>query len=135
MVCIYCGGDTKVINSRLQKRNNQVWRRRQCLVCQSVFTTHEQIEYSSALSVAKNEGNQPFLPGLLLNELYQALAHRKDVYTASEEVLGTIVRNLIKLQGSPLFKPSDITEVTSGVLKRFDRRAYLRHLADHPSLQ
>jgi len=135
MICIYCGGDTKVINSRLQKRNNQVWRRRQCLVCQSVFTTHEQIEYSSALSVEGPDGTQPFLPGLLLNELYQALAHRKDVYTASEEVLAIVIRNLLKLPSSPLFKPSDITGVTSGVLKRFDRRAYLRHLVDHPSLQ
>jgi len=128
MVCIYCGGDTKVINSRLQKRNNQVWRRRQCLVCKSVFTTHEQIEYSSALSVETSGVPRPFMPGLLLNELYHVLGHRKDVYTASEEIFGTVVRSLIRLPGSPLFTTSDITEATSGALKRFDRRAYLRYL-------
>jgi len=134
MVCIYCDSDTKVINSRLQKRSNQVWRRRQCLVCSSVFTTHEQIEYSSALSVSNNGGVEPFSPGLLRQELYQALSHRKDAYAASEELLGTVIRNLLKLPDSPLFSPSDVTSSVSKVLKRFDRRAYLRYQADHPSL-
>ena len=135
MVCLYCGGETKVTNSRLQKRNNQVWRRRECLVCHAIFTTHESVELESALSVDKNGQNQPFLPDLLLKELMLALSHRKDVYTASREVLGTIIRKLLTLPQKPLYKPADISKITSGVLKRFDRRAYLRYLADHPSLQ
>lgn len=135
MVCLYCAGDTKVTNSRLQKRNNQVWRRRQCLTCGAVFTTHEQIELQSALSVSKNGSTEPFEPRLLLNELVSALSHRKDVYTASEELLATIVRKLLTLPQKPLFVPADISKTTAGVLKRFDNRAYLRYLADHLSLQ
>src|SRR6478735_635549 len=110
MVCVYCGGDTKVTNSRLQRRNNQVWRRRQCLACQSVFTTHEQIELESALSVEHDGQTQAFLPDLLLNELMMALKHRKDVYTASREVMGTIVRKLLALPQKPLYKPADISK-------------------------
>jgi hypothetical protein len=64
-----------------------------------------------------------------------ALSHRNDVYTASREVLGTVVQKLLALPQKPLFGPADISKTTSEVLKRFDRRAYLRHLADHPSLQ
>jgi transcriptional repressor NrdR len=135
MVCIYCGGETKVTNSRLQRRNNQVWRRRQCQTCQSVFTTHESVELESSLSVIKHGANTPFLSDLLLKELMSALSHRKDVYTASREVLGTIVRKLLTLPQKPSFHPTDISKITLGVLKRFDRRAYLRYLADHPSLQ
>lgn len=135
MVCIYCGGETKVANSRLQKRNNQVWRRRQCLACGAVFTTHEQIELQSTLSVSRSGATEPFKPGLLLNELVNTLSHRKDVYTASEELLGLIVRNLLTLPQKPLFTPADISKTTAKVLKRFDNRAYLRYLADHPSLQ
>lgn len=135
MVCIYCGGKTKVTNSRSQIRNNQVWRRRECLACHAVFTTHEAVELESALSVEQNGQNKPFLPDSLLKELMLALKHRKDVYTASREVLGTIVRKLLVLPRSPLFKPADISRVTADVLKRFDKRAYLRYLADHPSLQ
>ena len=74
----------------------------------------------------------PFLPDLLLKELMMAMRHRKDVYTASREVLATIVRRLLRLPGKPVFRAPDITRVTTEVLKRFDRRAYLRYSADHP---
>jgi transcriptional repressor NrdR len=135
MVCVYCGGETKVTNSRLQRRNNQVWRRRECLACQSVFTTHETVELESALSVEVNGQHTPFLPDLLLKELMMALKDRKDVYTASREVMGTITRQLLALPQKPLYKPSDISKVTAEVLKRFDKQAHLRYLADHPSVQ
>lgn len=135
MVCVYCGSETKVINSRHQIRNNQVWRRRQCLACQAVFTTHEAVELESALSVEKNGQLKPFLPDLLLKELMLALKDRKDVYTGSREVLGTVVRRLLALPQAPVFSAKDISSVTSGVLKRFDKRSYLRYQADHPSVQ
>lgn len=135
MVCLYCNGETKVVNSRLQRRNNQIWRRRQCLSCQSVFTTHEAVELESTLSVSSDGTVKSFLPALLMNDLSEALKHRKDAYTASGELFGTIVRKLLALPQKPQYSPTDISKVTSEVLKRFDHRAYLRYLADHPSLQ
>jgi transcriptional regulator NrdR family protein len=105
------------------------------LQCQSVITTHERVEYESALSVISSGANTAFMPDLILNELMIAMQHRKDVYTASREVLGTIVRKLLTLPQKPVFAPKDISKVTAGVLKRFDRRAYLRYLAEHTSLQ
>jgi transcriptional repressor NrdR len=135
MVCVYCGGKTKVTNSRLQRRNNRVWRRRQCLVCHSILTTHEAVELESALSVEQNGQTTAFLPDLLLKELMMALKDRQDVYTASGEVLGTVVRKLLTLPQKPLFTPADISKATAEVLKRFDKRAYLRYVADHSSLQ
>jgi hypothetical protein len=104
MVCIYCGGETKVTNSRRQKRNNQVWRRRQCLACQSVFTTHESVELESALSVNKGGRLRPFLPDLLLQDLMLSLRDRQDAYTASREVMGTIVRTLLSLPQKPVLR-------------------------------
>jgi len=105
------------------------------LVCQSVFTTHEAIELQSALSVNKQAVLQPFLPDLLLKELMWVLQDRKDAYTASAEVLATIVRKLLTLPQKPVFSPVDIAKTTAQVLKRFDKRAYLRFVAEHPSLQ
>ena len=112
-----------------------MWRRRECLACHSVFTTHEAVELESALSVERNGQNRPFLPDLLLKELMLALKHRQDVYTASREVLATIVRQLLALPQKPLYNPADISKITAEVLKRFDKRAHLRYLAEHPSLQ
>jgi transcriptional regulator NrdR family protein len=135
MVCLYCGSQTKVTNSRLQKRSNQVWRRRECLVCHAVFTTHEAIELESTLSVSQNGQFSPFMPDLLLKELTEAMQDRKDVHTASREVLATVVAKLLALPQKPTFDPHDISKTTSVVLKRFDKQAHLRYVADHPSLQ
>lgn len=135
MMCLYCGGETKVTNSRHQRRNNHVWRRRQCLTCNSVFTTHESVEISSSLSVRQADTLVPFLPDLLLKDLMLALQDRKDAYTACGEILSTTVRNLLKLPQKPVYSTSDISKTTADVLKKFDKRAHLRFVAEHPSLQ
>jgi len=75
------------------------------------------------------------MPDLLLSELIMSLQDRKDVYTASREVLGTVVAKLLTLPQQPVFTPADISKTVSGVLKRFDRRALLRYAAEHPSVQ
>lgn len=41
MKCPICGGDTKVINSRLDATENEVRRRRVCLSCGQRITTIE----------------------------------------------------------------------------------------------
>jgi transcriptional repressor NrdR len=136
MVCAYCGGGTEVVNSRHQKRNNQVWRRRRCLICGGVFTTHEAADLSRVLMVEDQNGvPRPFLPDLLHAELLLAMQDRKDRYVASREVLGTIVRQLVRSPSHPLFQPTEISKTTAKVLKRFDQRTHLRYVAEHPSLQ
>jgi len=75
MVCIYCSGDTQVINSRLQKRPNQVWRRRKCLECGATFTTHELAAYEGSWRVkSSSAGLQPFNKNKLFLSLYKSLA-------------------------------------------------------------
>ena len=135
MVCIYCGGKTKVTNSRYQRRSNQVWRRRQCLACGALFTTHEALELESALSVNRHGRLEAFRPDLLLEELHRAMHNQKDAHTASKEVLATIVRKLLDLPQKPVFVPTDISKAAAEIIKRFDKSAYLRYVADHPSLQ
>jgi hypothetical protein len=75
------------------------------------------------------------MPDLLLKELTQAMQDRKDVYAASREVLATVVAKLLVLPQKPVFEPHDISRTASEVLKRFDKQAHLRYVADHPSLQ
>jgi transcriptional repressor NrdR len=135
MICVYCGHETKVINSRLQKRNNQVWRRRQCLACKAVFTTHEAIDLPNALLVQSGASTKAFLPDLLFTEVLLALQDRKNCYVDAREVTNTVIKNLLKLPESPLFAPEQISKLTSKVLGRLDNRAGLRYMAEHPSLQ
>lgn len=135
MVCIYCGSETKVTNSRLQKRNNQVWRRRQCLACKAIITTHEAVDMSSTLLVEKSGVPEPFLSDLLFSEILLALQHRKDRYTAAREVTSTVVAELLEEPDKPMFKPPQISLATARVLARLDEQAWLRFTAEHPSLQ
>lgn len=134
MVCIYCGNETQVVNSRHQKRNNQVWRRRRCLSCSSVFTSLESIDLSTALRVERSDGLRPFLTDLLFSDVLIALQDREDRYIDAREVTNTIIQNLLRLPTSPVFAPSQISQTTAEVLKRLDRRAWHRFSAEHPSV-
>ena len=134
MVCLYCHSKTRVTNSRQQKRSNQVWRRRQCQACRAVFTSHEAIDLSSALLVGSGRP-RPFISDMLFTEVLLALQDRKDCYLAAREVTSTVIRELLKLPDKPRIEPKQISEVTVKVLKRLDKRAYLRYMAEHPSLQ
>ncbi len=134
MVCIYCGGETNVTNSRRQKRNNQVWRRRKCKACGAIFTSHETIDLSCALMVDSGRPT-PFISDMLFTEVLLALQDRKDCYLAAREVTSTVIRELLKLPTSPKIDPKQISQATSKVLRRLDKRAHLRYVAEHPSLQ
>jgi transcriptional repressor NrdR len=135
MVCVYCGNETRVVNSRLQKRNNQVWRRRQCEACKAVFTTHEAIDASSTLLVDSRGSQAPFLADRLFIDIFETIKHRNDSYGAARELSSTVIQKLLKQPEKPLFSTGTISKTTAEVLKRFDKRAYLRYLSDHPSLQ
>jgi transcriptional repressor NrdR len=119
----------------LQKRNNQVWRRRKCGFCKAVFTTHEAVDLSGALLVRSGASTTPFLPDLLFTEVLLALQDRRDSYMAAREVTNTVIKQLLKLPDNPLFEPRQISRVASKVLGRLDKRAQLRFVAEHPSLQ
>lgn len=135
MVCLYCGGKTKVFNSRRQRRNNQVWRRRRCLKCLAVFTTQESADLTSTLMVMQNGVYKPFLSDLLYTEILLALQDRKNCYIEAREITNTVIRHLLKLPSSPLFELSQISAAAAKVLNRFNRRSYLRYAAEHESLQ
>jgi transcriptional repressor NrdR len=135
MVCIYCRNETVVKNSRLQKRSNQVWRRRQCMVCKSVFTTHEAVDLSQALLVESGASTAPFLADRLFTDVLSALKDHKDKYIAAREITATSIKNLQTNSEKPLFSTKAISKTTALTLKRFDKRAWLRYVADHPSLQ
>jgi transcriptional repressor NrdR len=135
MECVYCSFDTRVTNSRWQKRSNQIWRRRQCERCRAVFTTHEAVDLSKSFSVHYKGSVKPFLPDLLYTEVLLALQHRPNNYLEAREITNTIIQRLLKSPDEALFETTQISETSAGVLKRFDKRAWMRYVADHPSLQ
>ena len=135
MVCILCGSKTQVINSRPQKRLNQVWRRRQCLSCQTVFTSEESVNYGASWVIkVKNSGLQPFSRDKLFLSLYNSCRHRPTALSDASALTDTVVKRLLDVvdQNGGL-EDSAIARTVQVALNRFDKAASSHYAAYHKS--
>lgn len=131
MVCPQCFKNTHIINSRLQKRSNSVWRRRRCLECHTVFTTHEATDYSALWRVkTSNPHLSPFNRDKLFMSLYKSLQHRDSALTDSAGLADTVIRKLAEAKSS-LISGADIARTAAVALQRFDSVASVHYLAFH----
>lgn len=132
MVCIYCGNSTQVTNSRLQKRSNQVWRRRRCQTCKSTFTTRESADLSTSLAVTYSATDiRPFSRDTLLMSIYDCCRHRPSAIDDATHLTQTIISCFIK-QNNGTISRSAIVETCIDTLKRFDSTAATIYSAYHP---
>lgn len=133
MVCIYCGNETHIINSRPQKRLNQVWRRRQCLICKSVFTTEEAVRYEAAWMVRVQEGHlQPFSRDKLFISLYESCEHRPTALVDAGALTDTVIKKLLSQVENGVIYRTHIIQAAQVALNRFDKAASVRYAAFHP---
>lgn len=133
MVCIYCGGETQVVNSRHQKRSNQVWRRRQCQTCQGIFTSYEAADLTGSLLFRATLGHvEPFQRDYLFLSVHQAVGHRKTAAEDARALTDTIVGRLRGHIQDAGIERTQLVSVTTEVLKRFDRAAASAYAAYHP---
>ena len=134
MVCINCGADTRVINSRPQKRNNQIWRRRECQRCHTVFTTEERVHLPLSWRVKTPAGAlEPFQRDKLFVSVYESLKHRNSALDDADGLTDTIIRKLIDRKHSHAIERQRITEVVQVTLARFDKAAAMYYQAHHKS--
>ncbi len=135
MVCIYCSGETRVINSRHQKRENHIWRRRQCLNCNTVFTTEEAPDLAANIRVATPR--QPSAVGTkfdrdkLFVSLYRALGHRQHAISDASALCTTIISKLLKTHSGAVLSVTEIAFVTNETLQHFDSAAAVSYAAYH----
>lgn len=133
MVCVFCKSPTAVINSRSQRKLHQTWRRRKCSSCGNIFTTIEVIDLSKSILVeGKNPKLEPFLREKLLFSVHASLSHSPNATIDSVALTNTIVAQLFKGLQRPIINRDQLIKVTSSVLKRFDKAAYVHYLAHHP---
>ncbi len=130
MNCPYCNIDSRVVNSRLQKRSNSVWRRRHCSNCGAIWTTIESMKGSVTFKVLKNEDLVDFRPEILLISLYECLKHRKHPPQDAQYVFETVLGNLGRTRQSTYTNFLIATECHR-VLKRYDKLASDLYKAMH----
>lgn len=133
MVCIYCGNSTHVVNSRLQKRVNSTWRRRQCAKCHAVFTTIEQVELATTLMIRQPSGRlEPLQRDKLLVSIYDSCKHRATAYEDSTQLTKTCLGDIIQAGSAGVIERNAIVALVGSVLERFDAVASTMYRAYHP---
>lgn len=133
MVCIYCGKDTKVTNSRHQKRANNVWRRRECIACHTVFSTVEAPDMELSITVKQIDGSlTPFLRDQIFVSVYDSLKYRKSALTDATGLTDTVLSNLYSLAEQSILDRDVIVTIVTTVLERYDSTAATHYKAFHP---
>jgi transcriptional repressor NrdR len=131
MICPYCASHTKVTNSRPSIKTPEVWRRRQCLICNSIWTTREVVDLSLSHTIRTHQNSlEPFQRDKLFVSLLDSCAHRKtalaDASALTDTVLGMILR-----QENAEIDINYLIELTADTIKRFDKTAAAVYRAKH----
>jgi len=94
MLCPKCSSiDDKVIDSRLSKDGTSIRRRRECLACESRFTTYEQIERVELLAVKRDGRRESFDRQKLLSSFVKACEKRPISIDVMEESVNAIIND------------------------------------------
>src|SRR5262245_26827606 len=101
MVCVYCGSPTRVINSRHQRRTNDIWRRRKCLNCLNIFTSNEQAELATAIIMESGDNLLPFNRDTLFVSILESCKHRPTAISDANSLTSVIITRLLKGQKKP----------------------------------
>lgn len=131
MVCVYCGGETRVSNSRTQKKQNSIWRRRNCNDCGAVVTTLEKLDASKAVMVTHKTRQEAFSRDRLFVSLHDSLKHRKTALEDASALTDTIISHLYPLVHDAVLDRAVIIQESIKVLARFDAAASTQYAAYH----
>lgn len=132
MFCIICRSKTQVVNSRLQKKLNQTWRRRKCLSCGTIFTAIEKIDLESTYTfVGLNDTETPFRRDRLYASVLQALGHRQNAPEEATALTETIIGKLLQRSSSGRIDRAAVVQQATETLRAFDRAASISYAAYH----
>ena len=124
MNCPYCGhDDSRVIDSR--DVNDGVRRRRQCLRCDSRFTTYERLQPASLFVIKKDQRREEFDREKILTGVRKACEKRPLPSGTVDELVDDIEAGLYQL-GKNEIPSGVIGDMVMARLKALDHIAYIR---------
>ncbi len=135
MKCPFCGTpDTRVVDSRLAQESAQVRRRRECVSCESRFTTYETPLLNMPV-VIKNDGSRDAFDELRLrNGMMRALEKRPVAVEQIEDAISHIKKQLIGVDSREV-SSRKIGELVMHELQRLDQVAYIRFASVYLSFE
>lgn len=130
MECPYCQSAQVIVsNSRSSKSNSQIWRRRKCLSCHEVFTTHEIIDLSHVVILKKSGIGEMFSRMKLYSGIFYASQASK--IAKREMVIDSITRGIEKdilSLRSKKIQSGELADIVLSNLKKKHIPTFLRFL-------
>lgn len=135
MRCPECDAtENRVVDTRTSRGGRAVRRRRECLVCETRFTTYEYVE-ERPVQVLKRDGSaQEFDREKVLHSLKIACAKRP-VSAATMERLVEEIEEAISRRAGVEVPSEQIGELVMDALRPMDRVAYVRYASVYRNFQ
>lgn len=132
MFCINCfHKNTTVANTRPNKKQPQIWRRRHCHRCGATFTTYERPSLADNKPVVTPSGEEvSFNLGKLILSIAKAFTHAPQEAETNAYWLAQTVEDTLSTE-QKVVTPEDIEVTTHNVLKRYDEMAAIQYAAQH----
>ena len=124
MNCPFCGNDnSRVIDSR--DVNDGIRRRRQCLSCNSRFTTYERLQPASLFVIKKDQRREEFNKDKLLIGIRKA-CEKRPLPTGTIDKLADDIEAELDNQSKAEIPSAVIGDMVMERLKNLDYIAYIR---------
>lgn len=135
MKCPYCDHpDSKVIDSRPTDEGTAIRRRRECIKCQSRFTTYEKVETIPMVVIKSDNSREPFDRDKLLSGLMRACVKRPVSVSELENLINNIESKMLNSLKRE-FTSREVGEMALELLKDIDEVAYVRFASVYRKFQ
>lgn len=124
--CPFCGNEeTKVLDSRPAGNGNSVRRRRECLKCDSRFTTYERFE-ENRIRIIKKEGKRELYDREKIKDGLIKACEKRPVTSEQIEEIVEGIEDEIRRVGKAEIPSTEIGDKIMNRLKQIDHVSYVR---------
>jgi transcriptional repressor NrdR len=135
MRCPKCGSlEDKVIDSRLSKDGASIRRRRECLSCETRYTTYEEIELIEMRAIKRDGRHEPFDRHKLVTSISKACEKRPVSVEQIERAVEEIMQEMEAAQKREI-ATREIGAMVMEKLHAIDPIAYVRYASVYRQFQ
>jgi transcriptional repressor NrdR len=127
--CPYCGGDSRVLDSR--QSPDGIRRRRVCNECKRRFTTYERAGSIDLKVIKRDERTEPFDPAKLVRSLQRVTRNRPGITTDDIGRIARAIEAKLLDAGARSVRSGQIVDLALERLRDLDLLAYNRLAANY----
>ncbi len=134
MNCPFCKSEETIVkNTRQTHKGLSLWRRRQCLECQTIFTTYEKISLSYLKVVKANNSRVYYNRAKLYSSIYHSTLLLKNVDRGemgdfAEKITNQIEKSIIDKKVKEITSKAIYSTATK-ILKKYNTGVYLSYVS------